>query len=198
MSKLAHPLTQGDRERISRHFLKLGSEDRRLRFGTALEDAAIEAYCAQLKFEQSALFGVFGPSLELDGVAHLALWPGAAEVGLSVLEHARGYGIGSLLFARAALHARNSGVSELFMHCLRENAPIRRIAERAGMRIIVDSGEADAFMELPLPTPFTVGQELYENQCALVDWTLMSQVAQPDAEPLRRLSSTGKFAVLTA
>lgn len=198
MSKLAHPLTPRDRERICRHFLKLGAEDRRLRFGTALEDAAIEAYCAQLNFGQAALFGVFGPGLELDGVAHLALWPGAAEVGLSVLEHARGYGIGSLLFARAALHARNAGVSELFMHCLRENAPIRRIAERAGMRIIVDAGEADAFMELPLPTPFTVGQELYENQCALVDWTLMSQLAQAGGETLPRLSTTNRFAALTA
>jgi GNAT superfamily N-acetyltransferase len=178
MSQLVHQLTRADRERIHRHFLQLGNEDRRLRFGTVLDDTGIRAYCDKLDFEQGALFGVFGASLELDGVAHLAQWPGAAEVGLSVLASARGTGVGSRLFDRAMLHARNSGVAELFMHCLRENAAIRHIAKRAGMRIVSEAGEADAYLELPLATPFTVGQELYEQQCALIDWTLMAQLDQ--------------------
>lgn len=178
MSQLVHQLTHADRERIYRHFSQLGTEDRRLRFGTVLDDTGIRTYCDKLDFEKGALFGVFGSSLELDGVAHLALWPGAAEVGLSVLSSARGTGVGSRLFDRAMLHARNSGVAELFMHCLRENAAIRHIAKRAGMRIVSEAGEADAYLELPLATPFTVGQELYEQQCALIDWTLMSQLDQ--------------------
>lgn len=180
MSQLVHQLTPADRERIYRHFSKLDAEDLRLRFGTVLDDTGIRGYCDKLDFEKGALFGVFGPSLELDGVAHLALWQGAAEVGLSVLSSARGAGVGSRLFDRAALHARNSGVAELFMHCLRENAAIRHIAKRAGMRIISEAGEADAYLELPLATPFTVGQELYEQQCALIDWTLMNQLYQSE------------------
>lgn len=178
MSQLVHQLTPADRERIFRHFAQLNAQDRRLRFGTVLDDTGIRAYCDKLDFDKGAVFGVFGASLELDGVAHLALWPGAGEVGLSVLASARGTGVGSRLFDRAALHARNSGVAELFMHCLRENAAIRHIAKRAGMRIVSEAGEADAYLELPLATPFTVGQELYEQQCALIDWTLMNQLDQ--------------------
>ena len=177
MSKLVHQLGTADSERIAQHFLQLNDDDRRLRFGSVLDDAGIRSYCDKLDFEQGAVFGVYGASLQLDGVAHLALWQGAAEVGLSVLTRARGAGIGGLLFDRAALHARNMGIAELFMHSLRENEAIRHIARRAGMRIVTEAGEADAYLELPKPTPLTIGQELYEQQCALIDWTLMNQVA---------------------
>ena len=180
MSKLVHQLTAADRASLTRHFLQLDESDRRLRFGIAIDDDGIRSYCGKLDFDQGALFGVYGASLELDGVAHLALWNGAAEVGLSVLSRARGAGIGGLLFDRAALHARNMGIAELFMHCLRENEAIRHIAKRAGMRIISEAGEADAYLELPKPTPLTIGQELYEQQCALIDWTLMNQLAQAE------------------
>lgn len=50
-------------------------------------------------------------------------------------------------------------------------------ARRAGMRIVTEAGEADAYLELPGPTPLTIGQELYEQQRALVDWALMNQLA---------------------
>lgn len=185
MLPLVHQLARADLARITHHFLQLDAEDRRLRFGSALNHAAIRSYCGKLDFDKDALFGVFGQvegapdaGLALDGVAHLALWRGTGEVGLSVLAAARGAGIGSLLFDRALLHARNSGVAELFMHSLRENEAIRHIARRAGMRIVTDAHEADAFLELPLATPFTVGQELYEQQCALIDWTLKHQMAR--------------------
>lgn len=185
MSRLVHQLTPADLGRITHHFLKLDAEDRRLRFGMQLDDAGIRSYCGRFDFDKDALFGVFGQiegapdgGFALDGVAHLALWRGTGEVGLSVLAAARGQGIGSLLFDRALLHARNSGVAELFMHSLRENEAIRHIARRAGMRIVTDAHEADAFLELPLATPFTVGQELYEQQCALIDWTLKHQMVR--------------------
>ncbi len=207
MSRLVHQLTRADLDRITRHFLKLDAEDRRLRFGFALDDGGICAYCAQLDFDKGALFGVFGvfgvfgalgrpdTGLELDGVAHLALWRGTGEVGLSVLASARGTGIGSLLFDRALLHARNSGVAELFMHSLRENAAIRHIAQRAAMRIVTDTNEADAFLELPPATALTLGQELYEQQCALIDWTLMHQVAvRTPAAPTAKTAKTAKTA----
>ena len=202
MSRLVHQLTRADLDRITRHFLKLDAEDRRLRFGFALDDGGICAYCAQLDFDKGALFGVFGvfgalgrpdTGLELDGVAHLALWRGTGEVGLSVLASARGTGIGSLLFDRALLHARNSGVAELFMHSLRENAAIRHIAQRAAMRIVTDTNEADAFLELPPATALTLGQELYEQQCALIDWTLMHQVAvRTLAAPAAKTAKTAR------
>lgn len=200
MSKLVHQLSSADRERIFRHFSLLDAEDRRLRFGATLDDGGIRSYCNSLDFDKGAVFGVFGASLELDGVAHLALWKGAAEVGLSVLSGARGAGIGSLLFNRAMLHARNGGVAELFMHCLRENAAIRHIAERAGMRIVSEAGEADAYLDLPLPTAFTVGQELYEQQCALIDWTLMNQLAQVErvAHPAKNTARPAKRAARPA
>ncbi len=196
MSKLVHQLTAADRPRIVSHFLQLDDDDRRLRFGTVLDDAGIRSYCDKLDFDSGAAFGVYGAALVLDGVAHLALWQGAAEVGLSVLAGARGAGIGGLLFDRAALHARNLGIAELFMHCLRENEAIRHIARRAGMRIVTEAGEADAYLELPKPTPLTIGQELYEQQCALIDWTLMHQLAQVERAAKKPIARQARRRVL--
>ena len=41
------------------------------------------------------------------GVVHLACLHGSADLGISVLSPYRGHGIGTALFKRAAMHARN-------------------------------------------------------------------------------------------
>ncbi len=44
----------------------------------------------------------------------------------------RGKGYGSRLFERAVVHARNEGVSLLFIHALSENTAMLKIARNAG------------------------------------------------------------------
>jgi hypothetical protein len=78
--------------------------------------------------------------------------------------------------ARAAEHARNRYMPRLFMHCLAENATMIRIARRAGMDVVIESGDADAHIELPRATPMSVTSEMFADRVALFDFTLKSNV----------------------
>ena len=159
------------------HFLALSPEDRRLRFGSALSAEGIAVYVGGIDFERDAVFAVHDDSLVLIGVAHLALGDDHAELGLSVLPAHRGRGVGSALFERGAEHARNRLVPTLFMHCLRENAAIVHIAQRAGMHIVTESGDADAHLELLPASAGSIAGELVADRVALYDYALKAQVA---------------------
>jgi GNAT superfamily N-acetyltransferase len=161
--------------KFAAHLRALDSEDRRLRFGLALPDGAIDDYTAGIDFGRDAVFGVFDDQLHLAGAAHLARAPGHAELGVSVLPGYRGRGIGAVLLARAHLHARNWGIGVLFMHCLAENGAMMHLARKQGMRIVAESGEADARLELPPANPASIAQALFDERLGLFDYALKTQ-----------------------
>ena len=136
----------GHGERIERHLLALDSHDRYLRFGYAASDEQIRRYVASLNFERDEIFGIYNRRLELIAMAHLALsvdpnLTSCAEFGVSVLPHARGRGYGARLFERAVMHARNEGVSMMFIHALSENTAMLNIARKAGAVIERDGSD---------------------------------------------------------
>jgi GNAT superfamily N-acetyltransferase len=179
-------LSERDRRRLLNHFLALDPDDRLLRFGTVLPDELITKYVQRLDFSRDSVFGVYDDNLRLLGVGHLAFAPrealpklgGAtekervAEFGLSVAAAARGMGIGSKLFERAAIHCRNEDVDTLYMHCLSSNQTMIHIARKAGMEIHREYGEADAFLKLLPADPKSVLREAVEEQVASFDYTL--------------------------
>jgi GNAT superfamily N-acetyltransferase len=179
-------LSRRDRRRLLRHFLALGDQDRLLRFGAVLPDELVTRYVEQIDFSRDAVFGVYGRNLALLGVGHLAFAPrealpvlvGAtqkariAEFGVSVSANARGLGIGSKLFERAAIHCRNEDIDTLYMHCLATNRTMIHIAKKAGMEIHRDYGEADAYLTLSPANPGTMLQEAVEEQFASFDFAV--------------------------
>jgi ribosomal protein S18 acetylase RimI-like enzyme len=94
-----------------------------------------------------------------------------AEFGVSVSASARGLGIGSRLFERAAIHCRNNDVDTLYMHCLSSNKTMMHIAKKAGMEIHRDYGEADAYLKLLPADPASMLQEALDEQFATLDYT---------------------------
>jgi GNAT superfamily N-acetyltransferase len=174
----AIPVRQLDRSHraaISAHLLCLPREDRRLRFGATLDDAAVTAYAEGIDFERDAVFGAFADDLALAGVAHVASGGPAVEFGVSVVPEARGRGIGSALFGRANLYARTHHVHAMYMHCLLENGTMMRIARRSGMRIVTEAGEADAWLELSPAGVDTVTSEFLADRVGLLDFALKHQ-----------------------
>ena len=172
MNILVRELSRLDRESLEPHFLALGSEDRRLRFGAPLKDDAVRTYASRIDFEHDAAFGVHDDALRLIGVAHLARSLGHAELGVSVLPAHRGRGIGGALLARTHMRARNWGMRALFMHCLAENSAMMRLARRQRMRIVVDSGEVDAWLHLPPADASSHFGEVFAERVALFDYAL--------------------------
>jgi RimJ/RimL family protein N-acetyltransferase len=164
-------------EDIVRHLLQLPPEDRRLRFGNAVRDDAVRAYVSGLDFDRDRVFGILGDRLDLVGVAHLALDPGKqlAELGVSVDPACRGNGYGFALLERVVLHAANAGYRTLFMVCLAENQVMMHLARKAGLRVVIESGEADARMRLVQGVHGGALREAVADQLALVDTMLKQQ-----------------------
>ena len=142
---LVKELGERDRRRILRHFLALDDSDRLLRFGSVIPDDAITKYVSKIDFRQDIVFGVVNRVFQLVGVGHLAFAKAdkgkptrkarVAEFGVSVSRSARGQGVGSRLFQRAAIHCRNADVDTLYMQCLTSNQTMMHIARKAGMEI---------------------------------------------------------------
>jgi GNAT superfamily N-acetyltransferase len=181
---VTNELSRLQREALEKHFLALGAEDRRLRFGVALSDHGVSDYVARIDFERDAVFGVYDDDMSLAGVGHLARGEGFAELGVSVLPAHRGKGLGGALLARTHMHARNWGVPSLFMHCLSENGAMMHLARKQGMRIVAERGEADAYLELPPGDVASIATELFTDRVALFDFALKSQ-----ANAVRRLAA---------
>ena len=148
MSFAIQRLNEGIRATLVAHFLALPMKDRCLRFGGSLAPAVIAAYVDGIDFVRGAVFGVHDDRLALVGVAHVAIEDDLAELALSVLPMHRGRGVASELFKRAVAHARKRCITRLFMLFRLENAPIMRIAQRFGMRIVAGGGEARAHLKL--------------------------------------------------
>lgn len=169
--------------RISRHLLALDPHDRYLRFGFPANDAQIQRYADSLNFERDEIFGIYNRRLELIAMAHLAFsadssLDACAEFGVSVLKSARGRGYGARLFDRAAMHARNDGVSRMFIHALSENTAMLRIARNAGATVERDGAESEAHLLLPPATFDTRLTELFQEQFAQTNYRVKVQVKQ--------------------
>ena len=174
-------LGSNHRERIALHLLALDPRDRYLRFGFSANDAQIRRYVETLNFERDEIFGIYNRRLELIAMAHLAFSNDrqmklCAEFGVSVSGAARGRGYGARLFDRAAMHARNEGVGLMFIHALRENAVMLKIARQAGAVVERDGSESEAHLRLLPATLDTRLTELLEEQIARADYRLKWQI----------------------
>ncbi len=160
-------LRESDRAALEAHFLALGGEDRRLRFGASISDDGVRAYLARIDFEHDGLFAVHGDNPELIAAVHVAVGAGGAEMGLSVLPGHRGRGLGSALFTRAVMHLRNRGEPRVFVHCITENAAMMHLAIKHGMRIVNAGAETDAYLVLAPATPQSILHEWAQDSIAL-------------------------------
>lgn len=184
-SNLVRDLQANHREKIRAHLLSLSDTDRTLRFGMHTSDDVIDHYVNGIDFEHDSVFGVFDNKLELIGFAHLGYsryssTPSTqtAEFGVSVSERGRGKGVGSALFHRAAIHARNTHVEILYVHCLSTNKVMMHIAKKAGMEIEYSYGEADAYLRLMPPDSSSIVSEVVQAEVADLDYIIKSNYKQ--------------------
>ena len=186
------------RDDIAKHLLQLPEEDRRLRFGQAISDAAVRRYVDGIDFGRDSVFGIHGDALELIGVAHVALDPAKriAELGVSVDPSSRGKGHGFALLQRAVLHAANLGYRVLFMYCLAENGIMRHLAKKAGLTVVIEHGEVDARLKLDRMKHGGALREVMADQFALVDDMLKQQylwLAFPALESAKRTAGEARL-----
>lgn len=162
MSSRLRTLFPHELELFEQHLLRLDAEDRFLRFGARLNDAAIKAY-----IKRFSMFDSLNVAYLEDGVvraaAHLAFssgFPaGAGEVGLSVEPDWRLKGIGYALTLRAAMLAANRGVDQIQVFCMPDNKAMQAIARKLDGNILREGDLLEGAIRVLPATPFTYLRE---------------------------------------
>jgi len=176
-------LSAKHRPKIAAHLKSLGTQDRYLRFGYPATDEQIDTYVDKLDFVRDDIYGVFNRRLQIVSMAHLAFsvdpqWATCAEFGVSVDLKMRGRGLGARMFDRAMTHARNEGVSLMFIHALSENTPMLKIARKAGARVERDGSESDAYLSLQPANLDSQMHEFLEEGMADLDFQIKTRARQ--------------------
>lgn len=176
-------LGENHRARIAEHLLALSPHDRYYRFGFAAKDEQVRAYVGGLNFDRDEIFGIYNRRLKLIAMAHLAYSgdsrvSASSEFGVSVLEPVRGRGYGGRLFERAVMHARNEGVTTMYVHVLSENTAMLKIARRAGATVVRDGAESEAHLSLTPATFHSQMAEMVEEHLAQANYQIKAQAKQ--------------------
>lgn len=166
---------------LADHLIRLSAEDRRLRFGgMLLRDEAVRRYVDSIDWTHSRHVGFFAEGAlravvqlsvpRSDGLAALPwMRPGAAEFAVSVEKPWQRRGVATRLLGQAVVVARNRNVRDLFMLCLPENEPMRRLAKKVGIHLVFRDGEITGHVDLPAPDQLTVFAEFAVEAAAAID-----------------------------
>ena len=171
---LIRKLHAHERSLYADHLKRLPERDRRLRFASSgASETWIDSYVAGIKDDDLILAVVENDKVV--GAVHVAINGAVAEIGISVDSDHRAGGVGAELLTQAIAFARNRRAEKLYTLCLSENRSMVALARRSGMELHCDSGEAEAFLDLPPPDPLTVSQEVQTGLFALFhDWAEMA------------------------
>ena len=187
--------------KIRTHLLALDDQDRFMRFGYTTTDEHIDRYIASLNFERDDIYGIFNTSMELAGLAHLALPKNfkndQAEFGVSVLKKYRGKGYGNKLFERASIHATNNKIKHIYIQALSENGPMLKIARKHGAIIHREGSETEALVSLAKPSIDSHMSELISEQYAKTNYDVRAEIKKfwdfmTDVQKLNKGVNTGR------
>ena len=162
---------------LTAHLLRLDPEQRAFRFGHVVADEWIVRYCADTDWTRSVTLGCWIAG-DLRGIMELKMvdrvWPRHAEAALSVERAFEARGIGTELFDRGLLIARNRGITRICVLCLPENHRMQQIVQKLRPRVAQSGDQVECEIELTVPNPLSLAAELCDDGCALVlslwDW----------------------------
>ncbi len=172
-------LWSGQNRQVEQHLRRLSPRDRQWRFGSMVSDEFIHRYCQRYNFFNPLAMGYFTDGV-LRGIGevyfkpnniwfdHARPWGRECEAAVSVEAEFQGQGIGSELFRRIVLLARNRGVESLSMLCLADNIKVQKIARHYDASFQRVDAQTESCIQLDLPDFFTLMEESLDNAVSLV------------------------------
>ncbi len=152
-----------DRPKVESHFNSLDVDALTSRFGTPVDLSFVQSYLSEIFDNASLVFGAF-PDSCLRGVGELRTLPGhqahVAEAAFTVETEWQDRGIGDALLSRIITAARNRGIREVHMLCLATNQKMRRLAAKHDADLKLITGQIEATLTAPWPTPLSVAEEI--------------------------------------
>lgn len=182
-------LTAHDLPLVEDHLLRMGEEDRRLRFCWPRNDDQVRAYVQEISFLDTMLFGVIQNGV-LHGMAELRwlkpgkgkMWPDTAELAVSVDRDRRADGLGSALLKRCVTAARNCGIEHIYIMCLLENRAMRALAKKFLTTAQIEEGEFFADVQLPPPDGLSLLEQAVQEGGGFLD-AVFDVMAAPRTVP---------------
>lgn len=172
-------LWTGQNRQVEQHLRRLSPRDRQWRFGSMVSDGFIHEYCHGYNFFNPLAVGYFSGGV-LRGIGevyfkpdniwfdHTRPWGRDCEAAISVEAEFQGQGVGSELFRRIVLLARNRGIESLSMLCLADNVKIQKIARHYAADFQRVDSQTEGYIHLDLPDFFTLMEESFDNAMALM------------------------------
>jgi len=174
-----------ERGEVADHLLRLSELDRYLRFGGHVADASVRAHAHAGDTFRRHFIGAFVDGV-LRGVAEFALIRHLprpeAELAFSVESDYQGRGIGTELFRRMLVFARNRGVGRVFIVSLPGNRRMRHIAGKFRLDTRPVDGEMEGRLELVSPDYLSVLEEAVGEGGALLQASLGRPVGSAAAK----------------
>jgi RimJ/RimL family protein N-acetyltransferase len=156
-------LRAGERALYRAHLHALTPKDRHLRFHGWTSDETLDLHVARMDPRRTQIIGAFVDG-RLHGAAEIVFASltdrTSAELAVSVEEPYQRAGIGGGLTRRALRIAQNRGARSVWMYCLPENEPMRRIARSLHGQLTLEDATIDARLSL---APATLRSRLEEQ-----------------------------------
>lgn len=141
-----------------------------MRFETHMADEALDGYAQTINLRTDAIFGAFDDGLEMRGAAHVALYGGMADLGLSVEQGYRGQGIGSRLLEKAIDWSRLRRAKTFSSQCLTHNRWMMAKVTKLGFDVVRDMDTAVATTQLEPPDLALVGKAVLDEQLGQINF----------------------------
>lgn len=160
-----------------RHLHRLDHSTRHARFGTAVNDAFLDAYADTAKRLGTVIYGAFiGTEMHASAELRSLMLMGdtMAEAAFAVETDHQHHGLGSILMDRIITTAQNRGIGQLHMICMRDNGRMRHLAGKFGARMKIDHGEVTGNITSAYPTASSLLDEAMHDTAsfvtAILDW----------------------------
>lgn len=168
------------------HLRRLDPESRQSRFIGAVADEYLDAYADRCLASRGLVFGYVEDGI-VRGAAELQPFEiggeRRAEAAFSVERAWRRRGIGSALFSRLLVSARNRDVKTLIVNCMGDNEAMRALARRFSAEIIFEHGDLIGTIKGLGPTPVSIAEEMIDDARSLamsaLDYQRRLMASQP-------------------
>ena len=176
------PVAPSDAEAILEFLAGLSPESRYLRFfGGGVDVRRAARHIVEPPEGVFSLAAVTGPERRIVGIAELAEIDGtSAEVAFSVADELHGQGLGTVLLAHLAQHARTVGYERLVAHVMRENTRMANVFRDSGFGFAVKSGADGLRFEAPA-TLSPEGLARFEERSRVATAASVARVLRPSS-----------------
>lgn len=153
------------------HLKGLSEADRYTRFCYNIKDENIDRFILSILYNAGDhhLFTATKDN-KIVGFGHLAREGEDWELAVSVDGNFQGQGVADQIMDFMIDWGTTRGVHSVFMHCITQNAKIRHLARKHGLRMVErDGAEVTSRVDLPAPTPMDYTTEFMREQKELLE-----------------------------